>query len=64
MLIGVPAEVKDFEFRVALTPAGALDLVNRGHQVLIQSGAGGGSGFTDQNYAEAGASIADTAEAA
>lgn len=61
MLIGVPAEVKDYEYRVALTPAGTLDLVNRKHQVVVQSGAGAGSGFTDEAYAEAGADVVDAA---
>lgn len=61
MLIGVPAEVKDNEFRVALTPAGTLDLVGQGHEVVIQSGAGEGSGFTDEEYRDAGARIADKA---
>lgn len=61
MLIGVPAEVKDYEYRVALTPAGTLDLVNRKHQVVVQSGAGVGSGFTDEAYAEAGADVVDAA---
>ncbi|WP_022873236.1 alanine dehydrogenase [Nesterenkonia alba] len=62
MLIGVPAEVKNNEFRVALTPAGSIDLDRRGHQVLIQAGAGVGSGFDDDAYAAAGARIVPTAE--
>ena len=61
MLIGVPTEIKDHEFRVALTPANAHEYVARGNQVLIQSGAGGGSGFTDAEYEAAGAKIAPDA---
>ncbi|WP_120003120.1 alanine dehydrogenase [Nesterenkonia muleiensis] len=64
MLIGVPAEVKDNEFRVALTPAGAMDLTGGGHQVVIQAGAGRGSGFFDEAYAQAGARIVESPEEA
>ncbi len=59
MRIGVVRELKDHEFRVALTPAGAHDLSARGHDVVVESGAGIGSGFDDQAYAAAGARIAD-----
>ncbi|WP_040795236.1 alanine dehydrogenase [Nocardia higoensis] len=59
MRIGVPREVKEQEFRVALTPAGAGELVRRGHDVLVQRGAGIGSGFADEAYESAGARIAD-----
>jgi alanine dehydrogenase len=62
MLVGVPKEIKNNEFRVALTPAGAHELITRGHEVLIQSGAGEGSGFQDNDYLKAGAKIAATAE--
>ncbi|MBF6357109.1 alanine dehydrogenase [Nocardia higoensis] len=62
MRIGVPREVKEQEFRVALTPAGAGELVRHGHQVLVQHGAGLGSGFTDDAYAAAGARLADDAD--
>ncbi|MBJ8344860.1 alanine dehydrogenase [Antrihabitans sp. YC2-6] len=62
MRVGVPREVKDQEFRVALTPAGAHELSERGHDVVIQTDAGLGSGFTDADYVAAGARIADTAE--
>lgn len=61
MIIGVPAEVKNNEFRVALTPAGAGDLTGRGHQVLLESHAGVGSGFTDEDYAQAGVRTVPTA---
>jgi alanine dehydrogenase len=57
MIIGVPMEIKSNENRVALTPAGALELVRRGHQVFVQKGAGIGSGFEDADYLEAGAKI-------
>ena len=50
MMIGVPKEIKDHEFRVALTPHGAKELCGRGHRVLVQEGAGEGSGFEDQAY--------------
>ncbi len=62
MIIGVPKEIKSSENRVALTPAGALELTKRGHQLFIQSTAGIGSGFTDQMYQDAGASILSTIE--
>ena len=47
MIIGVPKEIKNNENRVALTPAGAQELVKRGHEVYVQSTAGEGSGFVD-----------------
>ncbi|MCB0662918.1 MAG: alanine dehydrogenase [Saprospiraceae bacterium] len=62
MIIGVPKEIKPSENRVALTPAGALELTKRGHTVYIQSTAGVGSGFTDESYVEAGAKILPTIE--
>ncbi|QLY33428.1 alanine dehydrogenase [Nocardia huaxiensis] len=57
MRIGVPREVKEQEFRVALTPAGAGELVRHGHEVLIEAGAGGGSGFSDAEYTGVGARV-------
>ncbi|MDE0470690.1 MAG: alanine dehydrogenase, partial [Ekhidna sp.] len=63
MIIGVPKEIKNNENRVALTPSGALELSKRGHQVYIQSAAGVGSGFTDDEYIRAGAKILDSIEA-
>ncbi len=63
MIIGVPKEIKNNENRVALTPAGAKELVKRGHQVFVQATAGEGSGFSDSTYVEAGASILPTIEA-
>ncbi|MFK8104210.1 MAG: alanine dehydrogenase [Saprospiraceae bacterium] len=62
MIIGVPKEIKSHENRVALTPAGALELTKRGHTVYIQSTAGEGSGFTDSDYKSAGAKILKTIE--
>lgn len=61
MIIGVPKEIKDNEYRVSLPPGGAESLVHGGHQVLIQRGAGLGSGFSDEQYARSGARILDTA---
>ena len=60
MIIGVPKEIKSSENRVALTPAGALELTKRGHEVFIQSTAGIGSGFSDDAYTQAGATILAT----
>ena len=59
MIVGVPREIKLGEQRVALTPAGARALSERGHQVLIEPGAGGGSGIRDEDYLRAGARLAD-----
>ena len=61
MLIGVPGEVKDHEFRVSVTPAGVREYLARGHQVLVQRSAGEGSGFADGEYAAAGAELVDSA---
>ncbi|RXK52077.1 alanine dehydrogenase [Aquirufa rosea] len=57
MIIGVPKEIKNQEFRVGLTPAGVLSLVAQGHQVFVQSQAGLGSGFSDEQYVQTGAQI-------
>jgi len=63
MIIGVPKEIKNNENRVALTPAGTQELVKRGHTVHVQRSAGAGSGFSDDEYAKAGAQlITDAAE--
>lgn len=64
MRIGIPAEIKNNENRVAMTPSGVVHLVKSGHEVYVQSGAGMGSGFPDEQYIEAGAKIADSAEEA
>ena len=58
MKIGVVKEIKPQEARVALTPAGARELVVRGHEVMVETGAGEGSGFLDEAYLAAGASLA------
>jgi len=62
MIIGCPTEIKNQEYRVGITPAAAGEAVSRGHTVNIQSGAGVGSGFTDQEYTAQGAQILATAE--
>ena len=62
MRIGVPKEVKNHEYRVALTPVGVHELVERGHEVLVQSGAGLGSQITDEEYAANGARLVDSAD--
>jgi alanine dehydrogenase len=62
MIIGVPKEIKDHEYRVSLTPGGAESLVHAGHQVLVERGAGIGSGFADKQYVQGGAHVLDTAE--
>lgn len=61
MRIAVPAEVKNNEYRVAITPAGVHDLVANGHEVIVQAGAGLGSSITDEAYAAQGARIVDDA---
>ncbi len=60
MIIGVPKEIKTDEYRVAVTPAGAGELVAAGHEVRVQRGAGEGSGFADADYEAAGALLCDT----
>ena len=57
MIIGVPKEIKVEEFRVGLTPVGARELAGSGHTVLVETGAGEGSGFSDDEYRKAGADI-------
>jgi alanine dehydrogenase len=64
MLIGLPKEIKDGERRVALTPDSIGMLVSAGHQVRVECGAGSGCGFSDKDYAEAGAEIVDSANKA
>lgn len=61
MTIGVPKEVKDHELRVGLVPSGVEPLIGAGHRVLVQSGAGAGSGLTDADYEEFGAEIVPSA---
>ncbi len=57
MIIGLPKEIKDNEYRVAVTPGGVRQLVHSGHEVLVQAGAGEGSGFSDDEYDWGGARI-------
>ena len=64
MKVAVPTEIKNNEFRVAITPAGVHELVGNGHEVLVQAGAGLGSSITDEAYKAAGAKIVATAEEA
>jgi alanine dehydrogenase len=61
MIVGVPKEVKDHESRVGVTPAGVRALVEAGHTVLVQTGAGDLSAFTDDEYQAAGAEIVGSA---
>lgn len=62
MIVGVPQEVKLHEYRVALVPAGVAEFRRRGHEVLVQRGAGLGSGIRDADYEKQGASLVDSAE--
>jgi len=62
MIIGVPKEIKDNEFRVGLVPSGARILTNAGHKVLVEKGSGEGSGIVDEAYAKAGATLIERAE--
>ena len=62
MLIGVPKEIKNHEYRVGLVPASVRELVHHGHKVLVETGAGEGIGLDDRAYKAAGATIAKTAE--
>ena len=62
MIIGIPKEIKNNEFRVSATPSGVHAYVQSGHQVLVESGAGLGSAITDQDYIDAGAQIVATAD--
>ncbi|WNS78520.1 alanine dehydrogenase [Domibacillus sp. DTU_2020_1001157_1_SI_ALB_TIR_016] len=64
MIIGVPKEIKNNENRVGITPAGVVAFKKSNHEVWVETGAGLGSGFTDQDYMDAGASIVSTAEKA
>ncbi|HUK44081.1 MAG TPA: FAD-dependent oxidoreductase, partial [Gaiellaceae bacterium] len=62
MRIGVAKEIKSDEYRVALTPAGALELINRGHEVTVERGAGVGSSFADSAYDRVGARLGSADE--
>ena len=63
MRVGIPTEIKADEYRVSMTPAGVRELTERGHEVVIQAGAGVASGFADAQYAAQGAVIAPDADA-
>jgi alanine dehydrogenase len=62
MRIGVPKEVKNHEYRVAITPIGVHELVDHGHEVFVERGAGAGSSISDQEYEVAGAKLLDSAD--
>jgi len=62
MLVGIPKEIKNHEYRVAITPAGVKEFINHGHKVIVEKGAGLGSAISDDAYRVAGAEILDTAQ--
>ena len=62
MIIGVPKEIKEQEYRVALLPSGAYQLIKRGHEVMVERGAGLGAGYPDSEYEQAGAKLLDSHE--
>src|SRR6266480_7555268 len=59
MIVGIPKEIKDQEYRVALLPSAAYQLIKRGHQVVVERGAGVGAGYPDGDYEQAGAELVD-----
>ena len=62
MIVGLPKEIKDNEYRVGLTPAGVRALKDAGHEIVVETNAGGGSGFEDTLYQRAGATIVESAD--
>ena len=62
MRVGIPTEIKNNEYRVAITPAGVAELVHRGHEVLIQAGAGEGSAISDADFKRAGAQMINSVD--
>lgn len=62
MIVGVPKEIKDLENRISTTPAGVEEIRSHGHEVIVERGAGAGSSFTDQEYVDAGAQVANSHE--
>src|SRR2546423_14271619 len=62
VIVGLPKEIKDNEYRVGLTPAGARALTDAGHKVIVEKSAGEGSGFEDELYERAGATIIESAD--
>ena len=63
MKVGIPREVKNHEYRVAITPSGVHEFVRNGHEVYVETGAGLGSSITDEEFARAGANILPDADA-
>ena len=63
MIIGVPKEIKNHEYRVGMVPASVRELIQHGHEVIVETNAGSGIGFTDEDYTQVGASILNTASA-
>src|SRR5437763_12324710 len=63
MLVGVPKEIKDNEFRVGLVPSTVRELTDKGHQVIVETNAGSGAGLADTDYIAAGAQIVADADA-
>ncbi len=61
MIIGVPKEIKNHEYRVGMIPASVREVISHGHQVFVETNAGAGIGFSDDDYIAAGASILPTA---
>ena len=62
MIVGVPKEIKNNEYRVGMTPSGVNSFINNGHKVFVQKNAGLGSGYSNSDYKEVGAVICDTIE--
>jgi alanine dehydrogenase len=62
LIVGLPKEIKDNEYRVGLTPAGVRALKDAGHEIIVETNAGGGSGFENELYERAGATIIDSAD--
>ena len=62
MLLGVPKEIKNHEYRVGLTPESVVEVVRNGHEVIVETGAGTGIGAEDENYTAAGAAIVSNAD--
>lgn len=62
MLIGVPKEIKNHEYRVGMVPASVREVIAHGHEVIVETNAGIGIGFTDEDYQAVGATIAPSAE--
>ena len=61
MLVGVPKEIKNHEYRVGLTPTSVREMIKHGHEVVVETNAGTGIGAADGEYVSAGATILDTA---